>query len=133
MGISIAEDLPPVYGDRNRLKQILLNLLSNAIKFTPDGGKLSLETNRKGYFCQISMIDNGIGIRKEDQTSIFEPFIQLDTQTGERKQGTGLGLALTKQLVELLGGKIWVESEYGKGSRFSFTIPLAEKEAASKE
>ena len=133
MAISIAEDLPPVYGDRNRLKQILLNLLSNAIKFTPDGGKLYLETNKKGNFCQVSMVDNGIGIRKEDQTSIFEPFTQLDTQPGERKQGTGLGLALTKQLVELLGGKIWVESEYGKGSRFSFTIPLAEKEAASKE
>jgi signal transduction histidine kinase len=133
LAISIAEDLPPVYGDRNRLKQILLNLLSNAIKFTPDGGELYLETSRKGYFCQISMVDNGIGIRKEDQTCIFEPFTQLDTQPGERKQGTGLGLALTKQLVELLGGKIWVESEYGKGSRFSFTIPLAENGAASKE
>ena len=133
LAISIAEDLPPVYGDRNRLKQILLNLLSNAIKFTPDGGELYLETSRKGYFCQISMVDNGIGIRKEYQTCIFEPFTQLDTQPGERKQGSGLGLALTKQLVELLGGKIWVESEYGKGSRFSFTIPLAENEAASKE
>jgi signal transduction histidine kinase len=133
MAISIAEDLPPIYGDRNRLKQILLNLLSNAIKFTPDGGKLYLETNRKGKFCQVSMVDNGIGIRKEDQTSIFEPFTQLDTQPGERKQGTGLGLALTKQLVELLGGKIWVESEYGKGSKFNFIIPLAEKEAASME
>jgi len=133
LAISIAEDLPPVYGDRNRLKQILLNLLSNAIKFTPDGGKLSLETSRKGDFCKVSMVDNGIGIRKEDQTSIFEPFTQLDTQPGERKQGTGLGLALTKQLVELLGGKIWVESEYGKGSQFSFTIPLAEKEVALKE
>jgi signal transduction histidine kinase len=133
LAISIAEDLPPVYGDRNRLKQILLNLLSNAIKFTPDGGKLYLETSGKGDFCRVSMVDNGIGIRKEDQTCIFEPFTQLDTQPGERKQGTGLGLALTKQLVELLGGKIWVESEYGKGSRFSFTIPLAEKEAASKE
>jgi signal transduction histidine kinase len=132
LAITIAEDLPPVYGDRNRLKQILLNLLSNAIKFTPDGGKLSLETNRKGNVCQVSMVDNGIGIRQEDQTFIFEPFIQLDTQPGERKQGTGLGLALTRQLVELLGGKIWVESEYGKGSRFSFTIPLAEKGAASK-
>jgi len=133
LAISIAEDLPPVYGDRNRLKQILLNLLSNAIKFTPDGGKLTLETSRKGDFCQVSMVDNGIGIRKEDQIRIFEPFTQLDTQPGERKQGTGLGLALTKQLVELLGGKIWVESKHGKGSRFSFTIPLAEKEAASKE
>jgi len=133
LAISIAEDLPPVYGDRNRLKQILLNLLSNAIKFTPDGGKLSLETSREDDFCKVSMVDNGIGIRKEDQTCIFEPFTQLDTQPGERKQGTGLGLALTKQLVELLGGKIGVESEYGKGSQFSFTIPLAEKEAASKE
>jgi signal transduction histidine kinase len=133
LAISIAEDLPPVYGDRNRLKQILLNLLSNAIKFTPDGGKLSLETSRKGDFCQVSMVDNGIGIRKEDQTCIFEPFTQLDTLSEERKQGSGLGLALTKQLVELLGGKIWVESEQGKGSRFSFTIPLTEKEVASKE
>ena len=133
LAISIAEDLPPVYGDRNRLKQILLNLLSNAIKFTADGGKISLETSRKDDFCRVSMVDNGIGIRKEDQTCIFEPFTQLDRQPGERKQGTGLGLALTKQLVELLGGKIWVESEYGKGSQFSFTIPLAEKDAASKE
>jgi len=133
LAISIAEDLPPVYGDRNRLKQILLNVLSNAIKFTPDGGKLSLETSREGNFCKVCMVDNGCGIRKEDQTSIFEPFIQLDTRSGEKKQGTGLGLALTKQLVELLGGKIWVESEYGKGSRFSFIIPLAEKEVASKE
>jgi signal transduction histidine kinase len=133
LAISIAEDLPPVYGDRNRLKQILLNLLSNAIKFTPDGGRLYLETSGKGDFCRVSMVDNGIGIRKEDQTCIFEPFTQLDTQPGERKQGTGLGLALTKQLVELLGGKIWVESEYGKGSQFNFIIPLAEKEAASKE
>jgi len=133
LAISIAEDLPPVYGDRNRLKQILLNLLSNAIKFTPDGGKLYLETSGNGDFCRVSMVDNGIGIRKEDQACIFEPFTQLDTQPGERKQGTGLGLALTKQLVELLGGKIWVESEYGKGSQFNFIIPLAEKEAASKE
>ncbi len=133
LAISIAEDLPPVYGDRNRLKQILLNLLSNAIKFTPDGGKLYLESSGNGDFCRVSMVDNGIGIRKEDQTCIFEPFTQLDTQPGERKQGTGLGLALTKQLVELLGGKIWVESEYGKGSQFNFIIPLAENEAASKE
>ncbi|NWF91676.1 MAG: response regulator [Syntrophaceae bacterium] len=132
LAISIPEDLPLVYGDRNRLKQILLNLLSNAIKFTPDGGKLSIETVRKGNLCQVSMVDNGIGIRKEDQASIFEPFTQVDTLPGEKKQGTGLGLALTKQLVELLGGRIWVESEYGQGSRFTFTIPFAEKEAASE-
>jgi signal transduction histidine kinase len=133
LAIHIAEQLPPVFGDRNRLKQILLNLFSNAIKFTPDGGKLHLETSRKGDFCQVSMVDNGIGIRREDHTRIFEPFTQLDTLPGERKQGTGLGLALSRQLVELLGGKIWVESEYGKGSQFNFTIPLAEKEKVSHE
>ena len=133
LAVSIGEDLPPVYGDRNRLKQILLNLLSNAIKFTPDGGRLCLETRRKGHYCELSMVDSGIGIRKEDQTSIFEPFTQLDTLPSERKQGTGLGLALTKQLVELLGGKIWVESEQGQGSRFRFTIPLTEKETSAKE
>ena len=133
LAVSIAEDLPAVYGDRNRLKQILLNLLSNAIKFTPDGGKLYLETSTNGGFCQISMVDNGIGIRKEEQTCIFEPFTQLDALPGETKRGTGLGLPITKQLVELLGGKVWVESEYGKGSQFNFTIPLAKKEAVSKE
>jgi signal transduction histidine kinase len=127
------EDLPRIYGDRNRLKQILLNLLSNAIKFTPDGRRLELETGRKGEVCQVSVTDEGIGIRTEDQACIFDPFTQLDTLPGERKEGTGLGLALTKQLVELLGGRIWVESQYGKGSQFSFTIPLAEKDAPSKE
>jgi signal transduction histidine kinase len=79
------------------------------------------------------MVDNGIGIRKEEQTCIFEPFTQLDALPGETKRGTGLGLPITKQLVELLGGKVWVESEYGKGSQFNITIPLAKKEAVSKE
>ena len=129
LAVSIDEDFPQVYVDKNRLRQILLNLLSNAIKFTPDGGNLCLETSRNGCFCQISVIDNGIGIGKEYQKYIFESFTQVDIP-GEKKQGTGLGLALTRQLVELHGGKIWVESEYGKGCRFSFTIPLAEKEAA---
>ncbi len=123
--ISIADDVPPVYADRSRLRQVLLNLLSNAIKFTPAGGKLRLAAVMKNEWCQVSMIDNGIGVKRENQARIFEPFTQADTLPGETKQGTGLGLALSRQLVELIGGKIWVESEYGKGSTFTFTIPLA--------
>jgi signal transduction histidine kinase len=132
LSVSIASDFPQVYGDKGRLRQILLNLLSNAIKFTPDGGKIRIETSKNGYLCQISVIDNGIGIKKEHQAYIFETFTQLDTP-GEKKQGTGLGLALTRQLVEMLGGKIWVESEHGKGCQFIFTIPLAEKEIVSSQ
>ncbi len=127
--IDIGEDLPQVRADRRRLRQILLNLLSNAIKFTPSGGELCLEVGERDGWCQVSLVDNGIGIKKEDQERIFEVFTQVDTLPDRRKEGTGLGLALTKQLVEMGGGKIWVESEYGKGSCFTFAIPLAETES----
>ncbi len=129
LAVSVGEDAPQVRADRGQLKQILLNLLSNAIKFTPPGGKLLLEAERNGDWCQVSVVDNGIGIRKEDQERIFEAFTQVDTLPNGKREGTGLGLALTRQLVEMGEGKIWVESEYGKGSRFTFTIPLAEKES----
>jgi len=122
--VSIEQNLSQVYADRSRLKQIFLNLFSNAIKFTPPGGKLQIEANIKGEWCQINVVDNGIGIKIEDQESIFEPFIQIDTSPYVKMEGTGLGLALTKQLVEAGKGRIWVESEYGKGSRFTFAIPL---------
>lgn len=126
LSIYIEDGLPRVYVDRNRLREILLNLLSNAIKFTPDGGELCVEANANDAWCQVSVIDNGIGIREEDQERIFEAFTQADALPGDTKKGTGLGLALTKQLVELGGGQIWVESEKGIGSRFTFTIPMAQ-------
>ncbi len=125
MKVSIEEGLPQVRADENRLRQIFFNLLSNAIKFTPPGGELSVEASKEGDYCQLSVTDNGIGIKKEDQERIFEVFTQVDTLPDGRTRGTGLGLALTRQLVEMIGGRIWVESEYGKGSRFTFTLPLA--------
>ena len=123
--VGIEEGLPQVSADKSRLKQILFNLLSNASKFTPPGGKLGIEISKDGNWCQVSVVDNGIGIKKKDQKRIFEAFTQADTLPRRKKEGTGLGLSLTKQLVEMHGGKIWVESKYRKGSKFAFTIPLA--------
>ena len=124
LDISLEEGLPPIRSDMGRLGQVLLNLVDNASKFTPDGGKLRVEAVRDGDWCQISVIDNGIGIKKEDQERIFEPFSRLDNPLGRQRGGTGLGLTLVKQIVEKYGGKIWVDSEPGPGSRFTFTLPF---------
>ena len=97
----------------------------NASKATPEGGKLKIEAVREGDWCQVSVIDNGIGIKEEDQERIFEPFCQLENPLESQKGGTGLGLPLVKQIVERYGGRIWVESQYGQGSRFTFILPLA--------
>ena len=126
--VSIADGLPQVRADKSRLRQIFLNLLTNAIKFTPSGGKIGIEVSREGDWCQVSVADTGIGIKKEDQEQIFEAFTQLDTLAERKREGVGLGLALTKQLVEIIGGRIRVQSEYGKGSKFTFTLPLAEED-----
>jgi len=126
LDVIIEEGLPPIHTDKAKLRQVLFNLLSNATKFTPDGGNIRIEAVRNGDWCQVSVVDNGIGIKKEDQTRIFEPFCQLDSTPIKEKSGTGLGLAVVKQIIEKHGGQIWVESEYGKGSRFIFTLPLAE-------
>lgn len=114
--------------DRLRFKEILYNLLSNAIKFTPSGGRVWIESSvMEGSVC-ILVGDTGIGISAEDQQPIFESFRQASATTKGVREGTGLGLAITKRLVEHHGGKIWVESEPGKGSRFFFTLPLSEVE-----
>jgi len=125
LNVEVEEGLPPVHADKAKLRQVLLNLLSNAAKFTPDGGELKIEAVRENDWCQVSVIDNGIGIKEEDQERIFEPFCQLDNPLTEEKDGTGLGLTLVKQIIERHGGRIWIESEYEKGSRFTFTLPLA--------
>ncbi len=125
LDVAVERGLPPVYADEAKITQVLLNLLSNSNKFTPEGGELKVETVRDGDWYQVSVIDNGIGIKKEDQERIFEPFCQLDNPLTEERSGTGLGLTIARQIVEKHGGRIWIESEYGKGSRFTFTLPLA--------
>ncbi len=125
LDVEIEDGLPPVHADKAKLEQVLLNLVDNSSKFTPDGGKLKIEAVREGEWCRVSVIDNGTGIKKEEQERIFEPFRQLANPLTREESGTGLGLMLVKQIVERYGGRIWVESEYGKGSRFIFTLPLA--------
>lgn len=123
--INIDEGLPLVKADKDKIRQVFINLLGNATKFTPDGGKLKVEAVQEDGWCRVSVMDTGIGIKKEDQARLFEPFFQAEKPLVKGVSGTGLGLAIAKQLVEKHGGKIWVESEYGKGSTFSFTLPLA--------
>jgi PAS domain S-box-containing protein len=113
-----------VHADRVRFKQILYNLLSNAVKFTPKGGSVTIKCSETGNHVSLSVTDNGIGIRPEDQRLIFEEFRQVEGSSEAAQQGTGLGLAITKRLVERQGGKISVQSELGKGSCFTFTLPL---------
>jgi len=116
-----------VQGDRGRVRQILLNLLSNAIKFTPDGGRITLAASAENGDdeAEITVTDTGIGIAAEDQAKLFKEFSQLDASASRKYEGTGLGLALSRRLVEMQGGEIGVESEVGKGSTFWFTLPQA--------
>ncbi|HVH68716.1 MAG TPA: ATP-binding protein [Gemmatimonadales bacterium] len=113
-----------VTADRGRLRQVLLNLLSNAIKFTPDGGRIALSARvEDGTRVRVAVSDSGIGIAPDDQPKLFREFVQLDASNSRRYEGTGLGLALSKRLIELHGGAIGVESALGKGSTFWFTVP----------
>jgi signal transduction histidine kinase len=123
LGSTIDERLGMVRGDERKVKQILLNLLSNALKFTPEGGRIDVGAGRHDKVAEVSVADTGIGIAPADQEAVFEEFRQVGA--AERKaEGTGLGLALCRKFVELHGGKIWVQSEPGRGSTFTFTLPM---------
>jgi len=126
--LEAAEDLPAVYCDPERVKQVMVNLLGNAVKFTAPGGKISisiLTDEQKPDRVIFSVRDNGPGINKEDQPFIFERFRQGGKRANNRPPGSGLGLYLSKGLVEMQGGEIWLESEPGLGATFSFTLPTA--------
>jgi len=122
--LDLAPDLGEYVGDERKFKQILLNLLSNAVKFTPDGGRIGVWAARTDDAVEISVSDTGIGIAPEDQEAVFEEFRQVGTDYVRKREGTGLGLALTRKFVELHGGKVGVESEPGKGSTFTLTLPV---------
>ena len=123
LAIEPLRDTVIVTADRGRLRQVLLNLLSNAIKFTTDGGRITLSAQVAGDRVRVAVSDSGIGIAPDDQQKLFREFVQLDGSASRRYEGTGLGLALSKRLVELHGGAIGVESQLGKGSTFWFTVP----------
>jgi PAS domain S-box-containing protein len=140
--LQITDGLPPVQGDRVRLGQVLTNLVDNACKFTPKGGKITIRaeciadrTKSQGNskVVQVSVKDNGIGIMHEDQPKIFQKFFRAKDERTSEIPGSGLGLSITKSLVEMQGGRIWFETEYGKGSTFHFTVPVAEEKAAEVE
>ena len=123
LSLELAPDVDLVDGDERRFRQVVFNLLSNAVKFTPAGGSVAVASARVDGEVQVSVTDTGPGIAPQDQERIFEEFQQTDVGV-EQRDGTGLGLALSKRLVELQGGRIWVESEPGRGSRFVFTLPV---------
>ena len=128
-------DLPMVWSDKDRLAQVVTNLLSNAIKFTPEGGQISIKaflakkepTDETPNMVVVSIKDSGIGIAPENHQTIFEKFSQVGDTLKDRPKGTGLGLPICKEIVEHYGGKIWVDSSLGKGSTFSFTLPIVQK------
>lgn len=136
--INIPDNLPPAYVDRDKVRQILLNLLTNAIKYSPDGGEIVLAVEElrtpppsapplpPERALLISVRDQGLGIAQHELPRVFERFYRVDNSNTRRIGGTGLGLPITKSLVELHGGRIWVESEPGRGSTFYVTLPVAE-------
>ena len=132
--VSTDDDLPMVWGDRNRLVQIMTNLVSNAYKYTPENGRVEVKLTNQLHanngqnesVVLVSVIDDGIGISEEDQKQMFEKFYRAPDREARSSPGTGLGLNITKNLVELQNGRIWFESEFRKGTTFHFTIPIAD-------
>ncbi|MCC4772087.1 PAS domain-containing protein [Methanosarcina sp. DH2] len=122
--IDVDKNLTTIRADEARFVQILYNLLDNAIKFSQESGLVKVEAKKKGDLVEIMVKDNGIGIKAEDQHKLFKPFSQVDPFSSKKFQGTGLGLALVKQIVNLHGGSVWFSSKIGEGSTFAFTIPI---------
>jgi signal transduction histidine kinase len=121
--VTAPADLPSALGDERRISQVLMNLVGNAIKFT-DAGEIGIDAAAVNGELVVSVSDTGPGIPETDQEKIFEEFRQAENSATQRKGGTGLGLAIAKRIVDLHGGRIWVESEVGRGSKFTFSLPL---------
>jgi len=125
----LPEKLPQLYIDPDRIAQVLMNLIGNALKFTPEGGSVKVQAQELDDSIQVQVVDTGVGIAKENFSKLFDRFQQIDRKPGPGAKGTGLGLAISKSIVDLHKGKIWVESEIGKGSKFIFTLPKIEEES----
>jgi signal transduction histidine kinase len=120
---AIDNRLEMIRADERKVKQVLLNLLSNALKFTPEGGQIDVRATLRDRAAEISVTDTGVGIAPEEQEAVFEEFRQVG-MASKKVEGTGLGLAISRKFIELHGGRIWVTSEVGSGSTFTFTLPL---------
>lgn len=122
--LELPDPLPLVKADRRYLEQIVLNLIDNATNFTSEGGKIKVSARQQGDSLIVEVNDTGVGILAKEQERVFRPYHQIKQDGKRRRAGSGLGLAITKFLVELHGGRIWVESELGKGSTFAFSLPV---------
>jgi len=125
----IPAGLPLVSADPKLLDEVFINLLDNGVKYTPERGQIFLSASLAGEMVQCQVSDSGIGIPLEDLTRIFERFYRVDKARSRQMGGTGLGLSIVKHIIETLGGKVWAESEYGKGSSFFFTLPVSRKQS----
>ena len=123
LNLELPDYLPIIPGDGQRLEQAIFNLMTNASKFTPEGGSITLRARKRPGELLIEVQDTGIGISREEQTKLFKPYSRINADR-QKHPGLGLGLALAKQVIELHGGRIWVESESGKGSTFFVSLPL---------
>lgn len=123
--VTVEQDLPKVLASEKQLDHVLRNLLGNAIKFNKKEGRISIEARQKGKFVEVGVTDTGVGIAESDFSKVFDKFFQADTSTVRTYGGTGMGLAVVKEIVEAHGGKVGVESERGKGTRFYFTLKIA--------
>jgi two-component system phosphate regulon sensor histidine kinase PhoR len=131
ISVNIAEHLPEIAGDRRQLAEVLQNLLDNATQYTLPGGQIMVSAETSDAEVIFTVSDTGIGIPQADQPRIFERFYRVDAARSREVGGTGLGLAIAKHLVEVHGGRIWVESEVGQGSQFHFSVPLFDSERAA--
>ena len=130
--VDVEPGIPQIVGDHDRLLQVVINLISNASKFTDEGG-ITVRARRDNGNILVSVTDTGMGIAEGDYDKVFEQFVQVGDTLTNKPKGTGLGLPISKQIVEHHGGKIWVESELGKGSTFSFTLPISEEVLAAEK
>ena len=126
LAIIAPESVPSVVADRDKVRQVLVNLIENAIKYSPDGGVIEVGVAEEGSLVRFSVRDEGLGIPTEEQERIFEKFYRLDPAMTRGVGGTGLGLYICNELIERMGGRIWVESASGEGSTFFFELPRAE-------